>query len=293
MIKYVSRKELAKEKYNECVSSSFQQRVYAYAWFLDVVSDQWGALILNDYQAVMPLPWNSKLGLKYITQPFFCQQLGIYSPHSLEDSIIHDFFSAIPKQFLKINLSTNISTGSKKFTQQTNYELDLAEDYELLKKGYRKDRRKSLRKAVEANLIHKDFDNKSHLIDLYKRVFHHVHLPEKCYTTIDELIDYCLENKTGFIRNVFYDEMLVCSGFFIKYEDRVYYLFGASNTEGKRYGATTYLLDSVIQEFANSKMIFDFEGSNIQSIASFYKSFGSQKTTYYKYASNVIKGTVF
>ena len=292
MIKYVVRKELDEERYNQCVSGSSWKRVYAYSWFLDVVSDQWSALILNDYEAVMPLPWNSKLGLKYITQPFFCQQLGIYSPQKLSGALIHEFFSSIPKQFLKIDLTTNVSADSRKFIKQTNYELDLARDYYLLLKGYRKDRRKSLRKSREANLSHQDFNNQTKLIKLYQQVFDYIEVPEKYYITIDKLMDYYLENEKGFIRNVFHSNVLVCSGFFINYKSRIYYLFGASNAEGKKYGATTYLIDSVIQEFANSETVFDFEGSNIASIASFYKSFGSEKTSYYKYSSNVIKGTI-
>ena len=292
MIKYVVRKELDDERYNGCVSSSSHKRVYGYSWFLDVVSDQWSALILNDYEAVMPLPWNSKLGLKYITQPFFCQHLGVYSSKELNDSLIREFFSSIPKQFLKTDLSTNVAADSEKFIVQTNYELNLNRTHELLQQGYRKDRRKSLRKSTESNLKHQDFENKSTLIALYREVFDYVDVPEKYYATINKLIDLCLEKKIGFIRNVFCADALVCLGFFIRYEERIYYMFGASNTEGKKYGATTYLIDSVIKEFANSETIFDFEGSNIKSIASFYKSFGSEKTTYFKYSSNVIKGKI-
>lgn len=293
MIRYVVRKELDEERYNQCVSSSSQKRVYGYSWFLDVVSDQWSALILNDYEAVMPLPWNSKLGLKYITQPFFCQHLGIYASKKPNDSLVREFFDSIPKQFLKTDLSTNVAIDSEKFNIQTNYELNLDKTYDLLLQGYRKDRRKSLRKSTESNLKYQDFDNKSELIALYRQVFDYVDLPEKYYATIDRLIDSCMKKKVGFMRNVFYADQLVCSGFFIRYEERIYYMFGASNNEGKKYGATTYLIDSVIQEFAHSETVFDFEGSNIKSIASFYKSFGSEKTSYYKYSSNVIKGTVF
>ena len=147
MIKYVSRKELNEDRYNQCVSSSSHTRVYGYSWFLDEVCDQWSVLVLNDYEAVMPLPWNSKLGLKYIAQPFFCQQLGIYAANELDDVVIREFLSSIPKHFLKVDLSTNFSTDSKRFVEQTNYELNLNKDYELLLQGCRKDRRKSLRKS--------------------------------------------------------------------------------------------------------------------------------------------------
>jgi hypothetical protein len=292
MIEYVTRRNLDEQRYNQCISSSIKSRIYAHSWYLDLVCEQWGVLVYQNYEAVMPLPWNSKLGLKYITQPFFCQQLGIYAKSKLEKTIISEFFTTIPSYFVKVALATNVSLGTNQFLPLVNYQLALIEDYEIIFQGYRKDRRKSLRKAMEAGLKHRDFNNKPALISLYKEVFDFVDLPEKSYQTIDKLIDYCIENEIGFIRNVFYKDELLCAGFFINYKSRIYYMFGASNPEGKKKGATTYLIDSVIKEFSNSDFIFDFEGSNIDSIASFYRSFGSDKTEYYKYNSNIIRETL-
>ena len=92
---------------------------------------------------------------------------------------------------------------------------------------------------------------------------------------------------------VLQEEKIVCIGFFLKYNGRIYYLFGASSKEGKKYGATTFLLDSVIKEYSKTENILDFEGSTIPSIASFYKSFGSELTHYYNYKSNAIKRFIF
>jgi hypothetical protein len=290
MIKYVSRKDLNQKKYDDCIAHS-NGLVYAYSWYLDIVSDHWSALVLDDYRAVMPLPWNSKLGLQYITQPFFCQSLGIYSKEKMNKSEQELLFLSIPKRFLKTDISVNFSLGPR-FEKQVNYYLNLSRSYETIEQSYRKDRKKSLRKASQAGLTFQDFDNTKTLIQIYRDVFSFVDVPSKYYEIIQNLMDTALEKKVGFIRNVFYQDTLVCAGFFVHFKNRIYYLFAASNDEGKKQGATTFLIDSVIQQFANSKTIFDFEGSNIDSIASFYKSFGSEKMTYFKYSSNVIKGTV-
>ena len=39
----------------------------------------WDGLILNDYEAVMPVTWNQKWGIKYLHQPALTPQLGIFS----------------------------------------------------------------------------------------------------------------------------------------------------------------------------------------------------------------------
>ena len=292
MIEYVARQNLHEERYNQCISNSSETRIYGYSWYLDLVCEQWGVLIYQNYEAVMPLPWNLKLGLKYITQPFFCQQLGIYSLKEIDESLIRLFFTSIPTRFLRINLNTNVLLDTQKSKEQINYILDLNKEYELIFKGYRKDRKKSLRKSVDAFLSYQDFENKKVLVDLYRKVFGHLYISEKYYHTIDRVIDETFKRGNGFIRNVFHNEELICSGFFVHFNDRIYYLFGASNPQGKKVGATTFLIDSVIKQFASTATIFDFEGSNIDSIASFYKSFGSSKMFYHKFSSNVIKGTI-
>ncbi|MDP4600608.1 MAG: hypothetical protein NWS84_05650, partial [Polaribacter sp.] len=87
MILYLKRAALDVEKYDLCIENSIQSRIYAFSWYLDIVADHWDVLVLNDYEAVMPLPWKKKFGLKYITQPYFCQQLGIFSKEEISEEI--------------------------------------------------------------------------------------------------------------------------------------------------------------------------------------------------------------
>lgn len=289
MIRFISRKDLDITLYDACVESDESNRVYAFSWYLDAVCDHWSALVLDDFEAVMPLPSSKKLGLPYISQPYFCQQLGIFSSKKLDHKIIDDFLSNIPVKFLKTHLNVNFSRNTESFNSRFNFELDLNRSYDDLYKAYRKDRKKSLRLSGEAGLIYKDYDNREELIQMYQEVFGHLHHDDKLYSTISRIIDKALTYNYGFIRNVFYNDELVSCGFFLKYKDRIYYLFAATNTIGKKYGATTFLIDSVIQENSETNLVFDFEGSSIESIASFYKSFGSKKTTYYSYKNQIGK----
>ena len=54
MITYVKRKDLDVVKYDACITNSAQGSVYAFSWYLDIVADNWGVLVLDDYKAVMP-----------------------------------------------------------------------------------------------------------------------------------------------------------------------------------------------------------------------------------------------
>ena len=64
---YLSLDKIDEVKYNECIESAANSRIYAYSWYLDIVADNWDVLVLNDYEALMPLPWRSKFFIKYIS----------------------------------------------------------------------------------------------------------------------------------------------------------------------------------------------------------------------------------
>ncbi len=105
MIHYISHKDINKGKWDECIAHSENSLVYAMSWFLDVVSPKWDALIYGDYEAVMPLPV-VKRGIKYISQPVFTQQLGVFAP-KLGGVDIDKFMKAIPRKFLFVRMNIN------------------------------------------------------------------------------------------------------------------------------------------------------------------------------------------
>jgi hypothetical protein len=47
-----------------------------------------------------------------------------------------------------------------------------------------------------------------------------------------------------------------------------------------------FLFDNIIYQFAGHNMFLDFEGSEIESIARFFKGFGSDKVNYYRLKLN-------
>jgi len=55
-----------------------------------------------------------------------------------------------------------------------------------------------------------------------------------------------------------------------------------SNKEGKEASAMFKIVDTIIQKNANSNLMLDFYGSNVQSIARFYEGFGTKHIYYYE-----------
>ena len=60
-IHYVKRQEVNATKWDRCIDQASNGLIYAYSFYLDTMTDSWDALVLNDYEALMPLPWKKKI----------------------------------------------------------------------------------------------------------------------------------------------------------------------------------------------------------------------------------------
>ena len=73
MVQLVHRKDIDTERWNDIISQSAGETLYAYAWYLDSAADNWSALIMEDYRFIMPLIWRKKFGIKYAYHPNFLE----------------------------------------------------------------------------------------------------------------------------------------------------------------------------------------------------------------------------
>lgn len=78
--RWVKQADLDVAEYDRCIESSGNSPVYATSWFLGIMAEEWDVLVYGDYRHVMPVPHRRKLGIAYVYQPVFAQQLGIFPP---------------------------------------------------------------------------------------------------------------------------------------------------------------------------------------------------------------------
>ena len=97
-IQYLQRHQVDTTKWDHCMDNSSNGLIYGYSFYLDHMSKNWDALVMGDYEAVMPLTWNKKYGIHYLYQPFFAAQLGIFGT-GLSPITIRSFLAAIPAKF--------------------------------------------------------------------------------------------------------------------------------------------------------------------------------------------------
>lgn len=287
LIKYLKHNEINKQKWNECILNSFNGIVYAYSQYLDIVCPEWEALVKDDYEMVMPLTGNKKYGIHYMYQPYFTQQLGVFSKEHLTEKNVELFLKAIPKhfQFLEFNLNTYNKLLHKDYITQNylTHELDMISPYEMLYKNYSENTKRNLKKASQQQLTIINNCKVEDVIDLFKNNKRKEVKAFKTeqYSMLEKL--YATFFKVGFAKSygvVNSKNYLIAGALFFFSNNKAIFLFSGNSKEGKEKAALFYLIDQFIKNNSEKNLTLDFEGSNNPNLARFYKSFGSKPITY-------------
>ena len=282
-LKYVLRKDIDIEKYNDCITISSQSLLYGYSWYLDIVCDHWDAIVLDDYKAVMPVPWRKKYLIKYVHPPLWILQLGIFSA---SDYIQSHFISSLQKRFqfveLRLNSKNLLDEENLYFIEKQFQVLDLTIGYDDIKKSYQSDRKKDLKRAEKFELRIEWGGSSKKLIHLFqnnvgKRT---PEIKQQDYQNLETLIHHCLKKDYGELCFVYQAEKLVAAAFLLKNQESVTILCSSTDFSNRKNGANTFLIDKAIQRYVNAYKTFNFGGSSMQSIAKYFFSFGAKEKTY-------------
>ncbi|MFM9943779.1 MAG: hypothetical protein ACKVQB_00960 [Bacteroidia bacterium] len=288
MLQWINNAAIDKQKWDACIDKCEWGNVYALSWFLDLLTDnQWEAMVIGDYEYIMPVPFRKKLGIKYTYRPNFCQQLGVFSFDSnLPKHMVNLFIEELIKNYKHINYPLNHSNSFQneknvKMVKRTNFLLYLNDSYEFLYHNFTDGLKKSLKSADKARLEIRYGIEPAQAIALHKRAWNKVvTIPDLDYLNFKKVSEYA--SGIGLSENIgiFKDSQLLGSCIILKYKNKIYYPFSAVAPEGRKYAAVAVLINNIIKQNSSSTFIFDFEGSDIESVQTFYKKFNPITETY-------------
>jgi hypothetical protein len=286
-IHYLRREDLDTAKWDACI-----HLIYGKSWYLDhMTGGGWDALVEGDYQVVMPLTWRRKWGVRYLYQPAFTQQLGMFAKDAIPPQLIDAFLQELIRRykFAEIFLNCrNIYPGLKPFT---NLILDLRTSYNELAAGYKQDLVNNLKKANRSPLQYTDDLDLFQTLSLFQQQYSSRmgHLTGQDYDRFKALCITLRKKEQLLLRGITDLSGQVLATALLPRDDHRLYLVQSSVTPaGRRTGANHFLLDRLIHEFAGQgqSLILDFEGSELPGIALFYRNFGSRNEPYYFYRHN-------
>ncbi len=288
MIRYLTHNQIDTRRWDECIEQSPNALVYVWSWYLDVVHPGWEALVEDDYEAVMPLAGNKKFGINYLFQPFFTQKFGAFGKNEVKKEKIEAFLKAIPEKFKFADFRIDGIDGNHR-----NIELSLKQDYADIFENYNSNTKRNLSKAKKEDIEITEDAEPSVIIDLFRKNKGQEikHWGDKEYERLLKLVEEAKKHEKCLVLGVKNnDNQTVAGAFFMISHNKIVFLFSGADESNKDSHALTFLIDFVIGKYSGTDKILDFEGSDNDGLARFYKGFGGEEKNYAGIRFNKTKG---
>lgn len=281
---------------------------YTLDW-LNCVSQEASLLGLASYSDTVHnltvlLPWQlriSRLGLRTITNPDLTQTAGPLiinsSGHPVSDistSILHSLyakaFSQLPfhHHFEQVLHPSSLNTlpllwEGYNVSVSYTYRLDLSRTLDDIWSSFSTKTRNVIRKSNRLGLRVSDSTDIHELYNLYHLTFSRQSLhPPFSFNQLSEFVQNAQDNNLISIRKVTTEDSEICSiAIFVISQDCCYYLLSATNPDLRSTGSNSLLLWDTICRYHQYSSSFDFEGSSVPSIETFFRSFGPTLTPLY------------
>ena len=271
-IRHLTHSEINFQQWDTCIQNATNSLVYAESWFLDIVSPHWGALVADDYEFVCPLPVKRKYGIPFLVQPPLTQQLGVFSSHKVEESIVKQFIQKIPyhSYHLHFNEQNRGGTGIR----YVNFVLELNRDYNAIFAEYSNNTKRNIKKTQQYHIDIKADLSANDFLDFYHSIEkNYKELPQ---TKLDNLVQEAFKREKATIYGAYNEANKLISAIFLLHShQRLIYLLPVSNQEGKEVLVMFKMVDNIIQKHSNTNCLLDFSGSQVKTIARFYDGFGT------------------
>jgi len=307
-----------KDKYIEFCKNKDNIPIFSQPWWLDVVSgeDEWNVSIVEkggNIFATMPYYIEKKYGQIVIKNPKLTQTLGIYFNYpknqkyykklSFEKEMIGKLIKQLPlfSKFSKsfhFNYQNILPFHWLGFESKINYTYTIENiSIEELEKKFETDIRRRRRKALNLGIDVYESDDIETFYELNKKTFirQGVSIPY-CFEFVKRVYSIVSENSAGKILFAKYEDRVIAAIFLVYDNQSVYYIMGGIDPEKRDLGAMDLLQYESIRFALNSKRSYDFEGSMIESIEKYFRSFGSIQKAYFqvtKTQSKILKTLEF
>ncbi|WP_025006848.1 hypothetical protein [Marinilabilia salmonicolor] len=264
---------------------------------LDYLTPDWHGLVIGDYAGVMPVKISSRFGIRLIQMPHDIHNLDLFSSLTQLSSLKHLVFKHplfrnfrfISYSFLPDVRMDSSNTITEKFLSfRNNYELSLKSDYETIFSTFSKTHRKNVRRFLKENFTIEHNTNPT----VYKTLQQQrakdkpeLYTPESHNANFSKMVQTAINLKKGALYTATKKGEIAGACFFLFGKKRII-LYHITNAFGRKNYATFGLINHFLQEYSQQNKLLDFAGSDIESIASFNKSFGADHLIYPAFQKN-------
>jgi hypothetical protein len=279
MIRFLDRSQINTDQWDGLIRSATNGLVYALSSVLDKLAPGWCALVYGDYDTVMPLTQSRKYGVRYLYQPPFLQQLGLFG--LVSDEITAQFIAAAKQYYRFAEIHLNHANRFPGVVAKQNFILPLDRTYEQFIAGFSTAHVKNLKRAANAGLSYVQSKAIESNVNLnYRLIGSSIGSVKRSH--YDAIIRIAASSPEHVIcREVWKQEELQASCVCFIDRRRIYFIMSTVTETGKYNQANHFLISQLIREFAGQHLLLDFEGSDLPGVAEFYTGFGAINEPYY------------
>ncbi len=265
-IKILSFEEIDSKKWDKCIDSSLNGTLFGHSWYLNLVCENWSALVLDDYETIMPLPLGTMFNNPAVISPCLAPQLGVFSPRLPAPEIIDAFLSLLRSRFKYIRLGLNkynlISDETFKIKTARSYNLDLIHPHSKLFQSYSRETKQSIETGLANKITVMSGVPFHEFIRFYQSLCNDSSKvnQESFYNTLRRVISFSILHRFGELYGAYSAENnLTAAAFIIRTSQRIVLLLSALQYDSSGISAFSILLDHLLKQYAEKKLTIDFE----------------------------------
>ncbi len=294
-----------KDKYLEFCKDELNIPIFSQPWWLDAVCDEgeWDVAIVEkggQIWATMPYYIRKRHGFTLITMPKLTQTLGPYIEYpenqkyykrlSWEKELMNELIDQLPAfdyfyqqwNYRVTNWLPFYWRGFKQTTRYT-YVINNEKNVNCIEDEYETDIRRRRRKAEREGVSVIEESNIDALYRLINNTFNRQQIDISFSKSfIQNIVSSCISNnacKMHFAKDK--ERNYIAANFLIEDNNSIYYLLGAIDASKKDLGGMDVIQHESIRYALSKRKTFDFEGSMVESIEKYFRSFGAVQKPYF------------
>ncbi len=284
-IHYLKNTEINTSAWDKCIAGSFNGTLHACSWYLDLICEQWDALIEDDYKSVMPLIIKNRWGHKIIDLPVFAAELGIFSKEPINTFKTRHFLDSIPPDFRYYRITLNkfnpLESRNIAVRYQKKYELDLIGPYYKLAGNFKPALRAKLNLAMahRFNMVKGLSPN-----DLIQFISRNGIPTEKTvsghnYRLLRTIVAALIRYKSGELFGIYNSHNQLASIVLLSwFINRLYLQFQFTAPDQLQNFPHLFLIDRIIEKYAETHSTLTFEFQPESSNSFHYTDFDARES---------------
>lgn len=257
--------EEEKKRWDELVSSK-GVFVFSESIYLDATAENWSILYTEDSKSGMACPFVVKGGVKILVTPFFNRFMEWIGDPIPEEEILKALKSEFQVADLQVGkgfgfnqrIYQNLAPGKLKLNQQAKRSLTKSAGYTV---------KKEENIPVMMELLRNELLNRIHGIN------------EQTLPILEKLVTSYKDKRLGQF-NLYKEDEWLGGVWTLETDSTVLYLKGTTTEEAKKSGGMYKLMLTAIEDAGSKGKVFDFGGSNVESVRRFNLNFGAEDVVY-------------